>query len=210
MHILHRSENDMRNIVRPLAAFVVIAACSSAPTQTPAVGPSPAVTPPVTRPAPAPAPTRSSASFRTATAMIRDVAGARVGEATFTDSYAGLIIAGFVEGLGIGAHGIHIHEAGKCDPPFTTAGGHFNPEKHKHGFRNPDGHHLGDLPNIDVPPSGRLRFEFLLTDVTLRGPHGLLDGNGASIVIHSTRDDFATDPAGNSGSRLACGVIVQS
>jgi Cu-Zn family superoxide dismutase len=199
----------MRNLVRFFAAAVAVAACSSAPSQTPAVGPSPAVSPPVTRPVPPP-PTRSAASFRTATATIRDGAGARIGEATFTDSYAGLIIAGSVEGLGIGAHGIHIHEAGKCEPPFTTAGGHYNPEKHKHGFRNAEGHHLGDLPNIDVPPSGRLRFEFLLPDVTLRGPHGLLDGNGSSIVIHSTRDDLATDPSGNSGARLACGVIVQS
>jgi Cu-Zn family superoxide dismutase len=203
-----QSENDMRHPLRLLAALVVIAACSSAPVQTPPVATSPPVSPPVARPAPPPV--RTSASFRTATATIRDAAGARIGEATFTDSYAGLIIAGNVEGLGIGAHGIHVHEAGKCDPPFTTAGGHYNPEKHKHGFRSPEGHHLGDLPNIDVPPSGRLRFEFLLTDVTLRGPHGLLDGNGASIVIHATRDDLATDPAGNSGARLACGVIVQS
>jgi Cu-Zn family superoxide dismutase len=157
-----------------------------------------------------PPPARSAASFRTATATIRDAVGARVGEATFTDSFAGLIIAGAVEGLGIGAHGIHIHEAGKCEPPFASAGGHYNPEKHKHGFRSAEGHHLGDLPNIDVPPSGRLRFEFLLTDVTLRGPHGLLDGNGASIVVHASRDDFVTDPAGGSGARLACGVIVQN
>jgi Cu-Zn family superoxide dismutase len=143
-------------------------------------------------------------------ATIRDAAGMRVGEATFTDSYAGLIIAGSVEGVGIGAHGIHIHDVGKCDPPFTTAGGHLNPEKHKHGFRNPEGHHLGDLPNIDVPASGRLRFEFLVPDVTLGGPNGLLGGNGAALVIHSTRDDFLTDPAGNSGARLACGVILAS
>jgi Cu-Zn family superoxide dismutase len=196
----------MRHLVRPAVALGLIAACSSPPAQTVPVATSPTPSPPVARPAPAP---RSAASFRTATATIRDGAGARIGEATFTDSYAGLIIAGSVEGLGIGAHGIHIHEAGKCEPPFATAGGHYNPEKHKHGFRSAEGHHLGDLPNIDVPPSGRLRFEFLLTDVTLRGPHGLLDGNGASIVIHTTRDDFATDPAGNSGARLACGVIVQ-
>jgi Cu-Zn family superoxide dismutase len=172
------------------------------------VATSPAPSPPVARPAPAPS--RSAASFRTATATIRDAAGARIGDATFTDSYAGLIIAGSVEGLGIGAHGIHIHDTGKCEAPFTTAGGHYNPEKRKHGFRSAEGHHLGDLPNIDVPPSGRLRFEFLLPDVTLRGPHGLLDGNGAAIVVHATRDDFLTDPAGNSGARLACGVIIQS
>jgi Cu-Zn family superoxide dismutase len=189
---------------RHVVAALVLAACSNPPVQS-----VPVATAPPPSPAPArPAPQRSAASFRTATATIRDAAGLKVGDATFTDSYAGLIIQGSVEGLGIGAHGIHIHDTGKCEAPFTTAGGHFNPEKRKHGFRSPEGHHLGDLPNIDVPASGRLRFEFLVADVTLRGPHGLLDGNGSSIVIHSTRDDFLTDPAGNSGARLACGVLI--
>lgn len=198
----------MRNSAPSVAALLLIAACS-APVQSVPVGPS------TTTPKPAPAapskpttPPRSAASFRTATATIRDAAGARIGSATFADSYAGLIITGSIEGVGIGAHGVHIHETGKCDAPFATAGGHFNPEKHKHGFRNPDGPHLGDLPNLDVPASGTLRFEFLLANVTLRGANALLDADGASIVVHSTRDDFMTDPAGNSGSRLACGVIV--
>jgi len=202
MHLMHLS-------ARHIVVGFLVAGCSNPPVQTVPIGPSTASPSPApARPVAAARSTRSAASFRTATATIRDAAGIRVGDATFTDSYAGLIIAGSVEGLGIGAHGIHIHDVGKCDAPFTTAGGHFNPEKRKHGFRNPEGHHLGDLPNIDVPASGRLRFEFLVPDVSLGGENGLLGGNGAALVIHSTRDDFLTDPAGNSGARLACGVIV--
>ena len=152
----------------PLALVPVVtlaAACSQPPAQTIGVAaPPPPAPAPVVRPAP-----KSSANFRTATATVRDAAGMRVGTVTFADSYGGLIVTGSVEGLGIGAHGIHIHEFGKCEPPFASAGSHFNPEKHKHGFKNADGPHLGDLPNIDVPPSGKLQFEFLLPDVTLRG-----------------------------------------
>jgi superoxide dismutase, Cu-Zn family len=195
----------MRHFVRHVAVALLIAACSQPPAQSVPVATAPpkSAPAPVTRPAPRP----SAASFRTATATIRDAAGAKVGTANFADSYAGLIIIGSVEGLGIGAHGIHIHETGKCDAPFATAGGHYNPEKHRHGFKSADGWHLGDLPNLDIPASGVLRFEFLLANVSLRGTNALLDADGASIVVHSTRDDFLTDPAGNSGSRLACGVI---
>jgi Cu-Zn family superoxide dismutase len=190
----------MRQSLRLAVGLALVAGCSQPAVQTPAV---------VAAPAPAPrAPTRSAASFTTATATIRDAVGTQVGTATFADSYAGLIVSGSVQGLGIGAHGVHIHETGKCDPPFATAGGHFNPEKHKHGFKSAEGWHLGDLPNIDVPPSGTLKFEFLLPDVSLKGAHALLDADGASIVVHATRDDFTTDPAGNSGTRLACGVIT--
>jgi len=155
-----------------------------------------------TPPPPAPRPTA------TATATIRDLAGARAGTVTFTDAYGGVIVAGNITGLGLGAHAIHIHEAGKCQAPFTTAGAHFNPTGKHHGFLNPEGTHLGDLPNIDTPAAGKLRFEFMLAGATLRGPNGMLDGDGASIVIHGSRDNYHTDPTGDSGSRIACGVIV--
>lgn len=146
----------------------------------------------------------------TATAVIRDLAGNRVGTATFTDSYAGVLISATVSGVGLGAHAVHIHSVGKCEPPFASAGGHFNPENKKHGYLNPAGSHLGDLPNVDTPAAGHLTFEFLLPDVTLTGRHALLDADGASIVIHGSRDDYATDPAGNSGARIACGVITRT
>ncbi|MGH7619799.1 MAG: superoxide dismutase family protein [Gemmatimonadaceae bacterium] len=193
----------MHHSIRIVAAALLIGACSSpAPQAAPAPTAAPPAAAPVVRRA-----ARSAASFRTATATLRDAAGVRVGTATFTDSYAGLIVAGSVEGLGIGAHGIHIHETGRCEAPFATAGGHFNPTKKHHGFKNAEGPHMGDMPNIDVPASGTLRFEFLLPDVSLRGPNALLDADGAAIVVHATRDDYLTDPAGNSGARLACGVI---
>jgi superoxide dismutase, Cu-Zn family len=172
--------------------------------------PTPSPTSPAPARAPAPAPSVRAVPGRTATATLRDLAGARVGTVTFTDSYTGVLISGTVTGLGLGAHGIHIHETGKCVPPFTTAGEHFNPEHRRHGFKNPEGSHLGDMPNVDTPAAGQLKFEFLLPGVTIKGTNALLDGDGAAIVIHSARDDYLTDPSGNSGSRIACGVIVGS
>jgi Cu-Zn family superoxide dismutase len=159
-------------------------------------------------PAAAPAPNTMPAPMAQATATIRDLAGATVGTATLTDTYTGVLVTANITGLGLGAHGIHIHEIGKCEPPFASAGGHFNPEHRQHGFLNPNGSHLGDMPNVDTPAAGRLRFEFLLPGVTLKGTNALLDGDGASIVMHSGRDDYTTDPSGNSGSRIGCGVIV--
>jgi Cu-Zn family superoxide dismutase len=115
---------------------------------------------------------------------------------------------GDINGLGLGAHGIHIHEIGKCEAPFTSAGAHFNPGGKRHGFFNPDGPHLGDLPNIDTPAAGKLRFEFLMPGATIRGANAMLGANGAAVVIHGSRDNYRTDPAGDSGSRIACGVIA--
>lgn len=159
-------------------------------------------------PAPAPDPTSAPSQKLQASAVIHDLSGARVGTATFTDTYTGVLVTAHLTGLGLGAHGIHIHEVGKCDAPFATAGGHFNPEHRRHGFLNPNGSHLGDMPNIDTPAAGQLRFEFLLPGVTLKGTNALLDDDGAAIVVHTSRDDYSTDPSGNSGSRIGCGVIV--
>jgi Cu-Zn family superoxide dismutase len=144
----------------------------------------------------------------TATATIRDLAGNRVGDATFTDTYAGVLVAGTVSGVGLGAHGVHIHAVGRCDPPFTSAGGHFNPDGKQHGYKNASGPHLGDLPNIVTPAAGPHQFEFLLPGVTLARSNALLSADGSAIVIHAGHDDYATDPSGNSGARLACGVIT--
>lgn len=185
-------------------AFLLAAACvaygctTSRPTvQSP---PSPSPT--------APAPVRPPAPFTTASATIRDLAGVRVGTVNFTDTYSGVLIVANVTGLGLGGHAIHMHAVGKCDAPFTTAGPHFNPANKRHGFQSAQGPHLGDLPNIDTPAAGQLRFEFLLPGVTLKGTNALLDADGASIVIHAGRDDYKTDPSGDSGSRIACGVLI--
>jgi len=156
----------------------------------------------------APAQPRRATPGGTASAVLHDLVGVRVGTVSFMDTYSGLLVVGDIAGLGLGAHAIHLHAVGRCVSPFTSAGAHFNPLGKKHGFKNADGPHLGDMPNIDTPAAGRLHFEFLVPGVTLRGENALLDGDGASIVIHSSRDDYATDPAGNSGSRIACGVIT--
>ncbi|MDB4874383.1 MAG: Superoxide dismutase 2 precursor [Gemmatimonadetes bacterium] len=182
-------------------AALCVAACSKSTVRS-LPSPSP------TNPAPAPAANTTPAAMAQATAVLRDVAGTRVGTATFTDTYTGVLVTANITGLGLGAHGIHIHEVGKCEPPFASAGGHFNPEHRQHGFLNPNGSHLGDMPNVDTPAAGQLRFEFLLPGVTLKGTNALLDADGASIVMHSGRDDYTTDPSGNSGARIGCGVIV--
>ena len=102
----------------------------------------------------------------------------------------------------------HIHETGRCDPPFESAGGHLNPEGKKHGKDNPGGPHAGDLPNLEVPDSGRVKLQLDVKGVSIDGgPGALLDGDGAALVIHDGADDYKTDPAGNAGKRLACGVI---
>ena len=145
-----------------------------------------------------------------ASATIRDASGATVGTASFTETTGGVLVSGSLSGLGSGTHGIHVHETGRCDPPFTSAGGHFNPDAKQHGFRNPKGPHAGDIPNVSVPGTGSVRFDILIPLVTLSGQRALLDADGAALVIHEAADDYVTDPAGNSGARIACGVIVGS
>ncbi len=185
-----------------LATGIALGACTSSQTVPQHIPVSAPVTPP---PVPPQVPVFTAT---TATATIRDLAGARIGTATFTDTYSGILIKATVTGLGLGAHAVHIHEVGKCEAPFTTAGAHMNPRKKHHGFQSHDGPHLGDLPNIDMPAAGTLKFEFVLPDATLKGANAILGADGASIVIHSARDDYMTDPSGGSGSRLACGVIL--
>ena len=113
-----------------------------------------------------------------------------------------------------GEHGIHLHAVGKCDgPDFTTAGGHFNPTGRKHGARNPEGPHAGDLPNLVVGPGsatqGGYAYQATATGVTLSaGPTSLFDADGTALVIHANPDDQVTDPAGNSGGRVACALLA--
>lgn len=181
------------------ATAVAALACSTASSPSPGGAPRP-----VSQPVRAPI----APSGDRATAVLHDVAGRRVGVVNLSETYAGVLVRGEVADLGLGGHGIHIHSVGKCEPPFASAGGHFNPEQRAHGFSNQHGHHLGDLPNIVTPAAGKLDFEFIVPGVTLKGPNALLDTDGSSIVVHATADDYLTDPAGNSGARIACGVIV--
>lgn len=138
-------------------------------------------------------------------ATLRDGAGIDVGTATVSVHRDMMRLNIAVHGMAPGTHGIHVHTAGKCDgPDFKTAGGHWNPGMKQHGRDNPMGAHSGDLPNIMVDAKGRGSLKADLPGM----PDGLLDADGAAIVIHAAPDDYKTDPSGNSGSRVACGVFA--
>ena len=154
--------------------------------------------------------TRTAQPSITAVANLIDANGRGIGRVRLRQAARGLLVEVNLEGAVPGVHGVHVHDVGRCErPTFASAGGHFNPTGRQHGFLNPRGHHSGDLPNIEVPAGGRLTAEYFVADLTLEaGARSLLDDDGAAIVLHAGRDDYATDPAGESGDRLACGQIV--
>ncbi len=145
----------------------------------------------------------------TAKATLENAEGKQVGSATLTQTPAGVLIRLTLEGLPPGWRALHIHGVGKCEPPFTSAGPHFNPAARKHGLMATEGHHAGDLPNLFVPPDGALTVEVLNAAVTLEKgrANSLLGAQGTALVIHAGKDDYKTDPAGDAGGRIACGVI---
>ena len=138
--------------------------------------------------------------------------GKSAGTATFTPESGGVRLKVQAAGLPPGDHGIHVHAVGKCDAPdFMTAGGHFNPGSKQHGLNNPQGAHAGDMPNLKVGPDGTGTFDFLLKDVsTAAGAGSLFGPDGTALVIHAGPDDEMTDPTGNSGGRIACGLIMRA
>lgn len=144
-----------------------------------------------------------------ATADIRDATGQTRARATATDSGGSVRVRVEAVNLAPGAYGTHVHTTGRCDPPgFESAGGHWNPTDRDHGRDDPDGEHKGDLPNLLVGTDGRGSFEFTIPGASLTGePYRMLDADGAAVVIHANPDDYRTDPSGNSGARIACGVL---
>ena len=144
-----------------------------------------------------------------ATVELRDAEGRVVGQATLTEVRGGVRVVLEVTGLRPGAKGVHLHAAGKCEPPaFASAGDHFNPKGQPHGLLNPAGPHAGDLPNITIDADGKGRLETFTERVTLGpGATSLFDADGTALIVHAAPDDFRTDPSGNSGPRIACGVV---
>lgn len=144
------------------------------------------------------------------TVELHDTAGESVGTARLTQQGEGVEIAIHVMGLQPGEHGFHVHETGSCEPPdFSSAGGHFAPAGNQHGTENPQGPHAGDLPNLTVAANGMADTTFVHTNISLRrdAPNSLLREGGAALVVHEGPDDYRTDPSGDSGARVACGVI---
>lgn len=180
-----------------------------------------------------------------AAASLEDRQGKVVGQVSFAQLESGVVIRGDFEGLPPGWHAIHIHETGKCEDDFSSAGEHFNPSGARHGLGGP-APHAGDLPNIFVAADGHATFEMISGHIAVRPPgdvqvstaHGassatagagsstsdagsstaavapggrravsLFDDDGAAVVVHAEGDDYRSDPSGNAGARIACGVI---
>jgi Cu-Zn family superoxide dismutase len=163
-----------------------------------------------------PAPLRlaqAPAATPAATADLKTADGKDVGKVTLTQTQAGVRLQLALNGLAPGEHAFHVHAVGKCEPPgFTSAGPHFNPGQKKHGKENPEGHHAGDMDNVTVPASGKLDLTVVNKDITLEKgkSNSVFQDGGTALVVHAKQDDYKTDPAGNAGDRVACGIIVES
>jgi Cu-Zn family superoxide dismutase len=146
----------------------------------------------------------------TASAVLKDKNGKEVGTVALTQTPSGVLMRLELTAVPPGDHAFHVHAIGKCEPPdFKFAGGHYNPDQTKHGLMNPEGPHAGDMPNLHVPAGGMLTVEILNPMVSLSAdPAPLFDQDGSALIIHAGADDYQTDPAGNAGDRIACGVVA--
>lgn len=152
-----------------------------------------------------------AAQAGTSKVEMKNAEGKSVGTATISaGKMGGISIALDLMGLPPGDHAIHVHQVAKCEAPFTSAGGHFNPMMKQHGMQNPAGSHAGDMVNITVAANGTVKTTVANANVVLgEGANSLFTNGGTALMIHADADDMKTDPTGNAGGRIACGTITK-
>lgn len=145
-----------------------------------------------------------------AEATLYDTSGSRVGSARILPRSTGVVLEVEARGMSPGPHGMHLHAVGQCNgADFSNAGGHLNPDGHEHGVQNPKGSHLGDLPNVTASPDGWIKASIRTPMRPFKLMQEIFDGDGTALVLHEGADDYVTDPAGNSGKRVVCGVFTR-
>jgi Cu-Zn family superoxide dismutase len=157
-------------------------------------------------------PAEAQSGKPSARAELKDAQGQKVGTLTLEETGDGMRVTASVTGLPPGTHGIHFHARGQCQAPkFESAGDHFNPAQREHGLQNPRGPHAGDLPNLEVRPDGTGRLEHVTREIALQpGAASVFDADGTAAVVHAKPDDQVSGPSGNSGDRIACGVVTKA
>jgi Cu-Zn family superoxide dismutase len=151
----------------------------------------------------------ADAMMKKARADLINPGGKSVGSVELLETPNGVLLTAKLKNLPAGTHAFHVHAVGKCEPPFKSAGGHYNPDDNDHGILSEDGLHAGDMPNVHVPSSGALTIEILNDEITLEKDEDetVFDADGSAIVMHMKGDDYKSQPSGAAGSRIACGVI---
>lgn len=153
--------------------------------------------------------TTADSTSKLATAQLANAEGRAMGSAVISRRRGETVVELTVAGTAGAVHGLHLHAIGKCEAPFTSAGPHLNPGGHQHGKDNPQGTHLGDLPNVTIGASGSGTASASLGTDSAAIDAALFDADGTAIVLHAAADDYRTDPSGNSGARIACGVLTR-